>query len=1216
MPRIEDQHKQEIKQQIWLKIQQNQGIRTAEIADQLKLDRRRVQNYLAELRDEGKIEQEGWGWLSLEFRGPRLYRFELSPEEVITLYLGARLLVKQHDQRNEPAETALRKLATVLRSDAPIGQEIERAADELAQREEDHEYQSIFRKVAQAYAYRKKLKLAYKPPGSNPFPTTFSVYLIEPSLVGAATYIIGHSSNVDAVREYKMGRIQSAELTDENYTIPPEYQGLEVMRHAWSVIGGEAKIEVVLRFSPTVAERVQETKWHPLEETGPDPDKPGWLRWQVKVPSTLDMLPWIRGWGADCEVVGPRKLRKQLRKETKRLVSLYLPQRAMPKPKHFNLWAKANKDTGETHPLIYHLLDVAQVALAMWNNTLPMSTREYFSDALGLSPDETGKLLAFWIGLHDLGKASPGFQRKYEPAIAGLKMAGFTFPDQMGVKAAPHGYVSAKELEHLLISEMKVSKRTAKRVARAVGGHHGTWPTPGELQSITRRDLGNEIWDETRSELVRELKRVLLPPDQAHLPSDESAENALLTLFSGLTSVADWIGSMDEYFEYDEEFIPLEQYAHYAAEKALAALHTLGWLGWQPTGEKLTFDQMFPGFTPRPIQASVISAAEELAPPTLLILEAPTGIGKTEAALYLADRWLQTAQGRGLYIAMPTQATSNQMFGRTADFLKNRYPDNLLNLHLAHGQARWSQDMQDIKLSAIGETEGGRIAAMTWFLPRKRTLLAPFAVGTVDQALMSVLQTRHFFVRLFGLGHKVVIFDEVHAYDTYMSTLFQRLLAWLHAIGVSVIILSATLPEATRQELTTAYLGKQATLPGAAYPRLIYTDSNSQVRSVSLPSPPERKLHIQWIAHAPETIAAKLDEMLTAGGCAAVICNTVARAQEMYQAIKDASLVPADDLILFHARFPYTWRIEIEENVLGRFSKGGERKKSIVVATQVIEQSLDLDFDLMVTDIAPIDLILQRAGRLHRHEQNDSRRPAGLLQPQLLLTISGQENDVPDFGSDAYVYDAYTLLATYLALQERDHILVPKDTNPLIEFVYGPHLPKCTDAALQTRVEKTHHEMLAEREKESFIAHARLVHLPSDEDSLSQSNQGLKEEDPGIHKAFQAMTRLIEPGVSLVCLHKVGGNVYLTLEGTGAAINLENEPDRSEIEKLLQHTITIRRRDIVHHFLEQGAHSAWKKVSALRHHFVVIFSGGVCHLAGTPYALHLNRETGLYQEIL
>ena len=280
----------------------------------------------------------------------------------------------------------------------------------------------------------------------------------------------------------------------------------------------------------------------------------------------------------------------------------------------------------------------------------------------------------------------------------------------------------------------------------------------------------------------------------------------ILMLLLGLTTTADWLGSDERFFDYEDRFFSAEDYAQKAKVYAEKALRETGWSGgWMATGKSIDFEEMFP-FTPNDIQSQVIESARELSSPSLLILEAPTGIGKTEAALYLADTWLQKGKGRGLYIAMPTQATSNQIFERTLEFLKNRYPEEKLNIHLAHGQAQWNEKMQTLKLSSLGESSESRLRAESWFLPSKRTLLAPFGVGTVDQSLMAVLQTRHFYLRIFGLADKVVIFDEVHAYDTYMTTLFERLLGWLHSMGTTVILLSATLPEQTRQRLVSAYL--------------------------------------------------------------------------------------------------------------------------------------------------------------------------------------------------------------------------------------------------------------------------------------------------------------------------------------------------------------------------------------------------------------------------
>lgn len=468
----------------------------------------------------------------------------------------------------------------------------------------------------------------------------------------------------------------------------------------------------------------------------------------------------------------------------------------------------------------------------------------------------------------------------------------------------------------------------ANRLAHALGGHHGTWASSNSVRSMDAFNRGDEKWEEVRLKLVQELEKVFKPPKEITLPENVEEENMILMLLLGLTTAADWLGSDERFFDYEDRFFSPENYAKEAGNKAKKALAETGWSnGWVASGITEAFNDMFP-FSPNEIQQKVIQYAEELTFPTLLILEAPTGIGKTEAALYLADTWLQKQKGRGIYLAMPTQATSNQIFERTLDFLHNRYPEEKINIHLAHGQAQWNEEMKSLPLSAIGDGPAdfdGQMRAEEWFLPRKKTLLAPFGVGTVDQALMSSLQTRHFFLRLFGLANKVVIFDEVHAYDTYMGKLFLRLLAWLHAIGTSVIILSATLPEETRQEMAEVFgqrISGKATQ--AQYPRLTLATSQ-KIETIGLPTPDDRTIRIEKINQSPETIVQELEIRLKQGGCAAVICNTVQRAQDVYFALQKADFLSSENLSLFHSRFPPAWRKDIEIKVLNRFGKNGER---------------------------------------------------------------------------------------------------------------------------------------------------------------------------------------------------------------------------------------------------------------------------------------------------
>ena len=1191
-------------------------MREQEIAQALNYERRTINNYLRELEIQGRVYKDGQLWYSQPYKELVLRPLGLQPEEAMVLYLAARLFVKQSDQRNETAELVLTKLADILNSDMGLERDLYQAARELAQRPRQPGYEDVFRTIMQAYIYRRKVQMIYHPYQGEPFATLFAPYLMEPSAIGFATYAIGHSSVVNALRTYKIERIEQVRLIQEEYEIPPDFPGLELLRSAWSIFYGEELTRVVLRFHPEVARRVQETNWHPSQQLAWDEEQPGYLRLTVEVASTIDLLPWIRGWGASCEVLEPARLRRALTRETRQLATLYGASASVsPAPTEL-LWAKVRKATGEKHLLVCHLIDVAQVALLLWTEVLSPRWRQQVADWLALDEEAAGRLLAFWIGLHDLGKASPAFQRKYEPAIDPLKSVGLTFPPPPP-KSAPHGLVSAWALASLLHTVSGLNKQFARRVAHALGGHHGAWPTAEEMtRGVKTVDHGGDAWDAVRQELMQTLQAILHPPQDIQLHLRIAEENVLLTLLSGLATVADWIGSMEQFFEFEDLPLDPQEYAVRAAIQARQALEQTGWLAWQNPDQTPAFGDLFPNLPhPNDIQEAVIAAADQFDAPALIILEAPTGIGKTEAALYLADRLLQSSQGRGLYVAMPTQATSNQMFGRVHRFLAERYPEDLVNLQLLHGQKQWIEDFQRIQLASIYEDEAdagqGRVAALSWFLPRKRGLLAPFAVGTVDQALMSILLTKHFFVRLFGLSHKVVIFDEVHAYDTYMETLFHRLLEWLHRIGASVIILSATLPAQTKHKLLAAYLGESGErLDQIPYPSLTIATSQ-QVQAVPLPSPAGRTIRLEWLQRDPRAIVDCLASELRGGGCAAVICNTVGRAQEIYRALDEAQIVSPDELLLFHARFPFDWRQGIEQEVVSRFGKKGPRPaRAIVVATQVVEQSLDLDFDLMITDLAPVDLILQRAGRLHRHAIH--QRPNRLAEPRLLITAPDFEDDIPTFGNDAYVYNRFVLLASWIVLQARDKLTLPADTTWLIETVYSDTVNK----ALLSKLDDTWKQMLWEARQEwergdadaKHQALLRVVHPPQEEMLLNQGNEKLEEDNPEIHQAFQALTRLSEPGVSIVCLFDTASGIAFDPDGEETT-DLKTVPSPQQIKRLLQNTVTIQHKGVLRALLNREVPSGWKSIPALRHARLVIFEGGSCQLEG--YTLRLSRQIGL-----
>jgi CRISPR-associated endonuclease/helicase Cas3 len=1218
---VKDERKFEnLNKLIHLLLDHPKGLTKAEIARRLAVHRSTAAEYIDSLEGlNAPVFEVSPGRFTIN-RDDYEVEISVNIHESLAFHLATRLLTTRTDKYNPHAASALRKLGKAIEKLAPlVSEHIARSANVLdsAERRRDPIFMQALEILTQAWSQGKKVKLTHELENGSIHEYIFAPYFIEPYAVGHTVHVIGLREPINKIRTFKVERIRTiALLDDQPYRIPEKFDPTEQLKDAWGIWFTDKQPErVQLKFSRKVAKRVAETTWHSGQQTELQAD--GSLIWTARVAEWREMLPWIRGWGADVEVLEPDCLKEKLIATARALGKTYHIMDEMNRFPTYLPYAKTNPDDRERiHLLIYHLIDVGQVALEMWERVLTESIRQQLAEMISINVDDCGRFLAFLSALHDLGKAGPAYQSKYAPdwlkknlAKAGLKL-GKESDGKAWDSKTPHGHITTWALETLLPEMMGLEKRFAKKISAALGGHHGTWPSPSATEHI--RD--NEAWSSLRKDLIWHLQAAFYPPTEVEPPSNTTDLNTFLTILSGLASVADWIGSRNiECFEFVEVVIPTRQYAERAKKKAHKELEHLGWIGWQPTGELNTFEETFAYLNfkkQHEVQKAVIDAAKNIQKPTLLILEAPTGLGKTEAAFYLSELWLQKNKGRGLYIAMPTQATSNQMFERTKAYLEARYPMERLNLHLAHGQAGWSDAMKEIKLQSIGDNTEDGVAAMTWFTPRKRTLLAPFGVGTVDQTLMSILQTKHFFVRLFGLAHKVVIFDEVHAYDTYMNTLFHRLLEWLHAIGTSVIILSATLPAKTRRELVKAYTREDLDESESAYPALTIANVERQ-ETLPLPKSDDYTLQLDWrLNRDPASLVDYLRAELAKGGCAAIICNTVRRTQEIYHALNDANLVPKDDLILFHSRFPHVWRKDIEDKVLKKFCKGGERPhKAIVVATQVIEQSLDIDFDLMITDLAPIDLILQRAGRLHRHKDNERY---GLARRLMITEPEKDDDELPDFGVDEWIYARYILLRSYFALKSQSRkITMPTDTVKLIEKVYGDIklLGDINDIKLE-KTKATEQRMKSKEKKAQAKAKQQLVRAPRTEALLERRYQSLDEDNPTLHATMQASTRDIPPNISIVCLFQSQDEVFLNPECVGAKINLEKPPSFENSKEIIQNAITVTRWKIVEYLRDKKV-KQWTENSILRHRQLLIFQNNICSIPEIDLTLRLTRKYGL-----
>lgn len=873
------------------------------------------------------------------------------------------------------------------------------------------------------------------------------------------------------------------------------------------------------------------------------------------------------------------------------------------------------------HPLVYHLIDSAAVAARLWQQALTQGARKQFSNWLKLPEEDCGRLLSYWTSLHDLGKATPSFQIKHAPTQAKLHLHGFDFHNLPQMDIRHHSLLSQWILEdfsgELAIQPLKMFNQ----FRYAIGGHHGTFHAlEDQEQTLARpQNLGDRRWKEARSSLFAALTDLLKPPALPVLTLTQTERNAFFNLLTGFFVTSDWISSQDDLFPYRPAAVSLDDYWVESQQRSQSALEETGWIGWQPDDAHSDFTQLF-DFPPYPLQQRILQKAEELIDPFVMIIEAPTGCGKTEAALAAADRVIQANSLRGWYIAMPTQATSDQMFNRARKFLVNRYPAQNINLQLAHGNAILNKDFQNIRIAAVDDQEGsqyGNVNAMEWFLPRKRTLLAPFGVGTVDQVLISVLRTRHSFLRLFGLHRKVVIFDEVHAYDMYMKEIFCQLLAWLRAIGSSVIILSATLPEKTRLELLRAYqFNAEVNSDRAVYPRMSINDGKT-ITTVSLAAYPNRTVHLDTIPRDPQPWIALLREKLADGGCAAVICNTVDRAQEVYRQIRDAGLVAPNDLYQLHARMPYCWRKQREDDILKRFGKqeqpGTAPRRGIVVATQIIEQSLDLDFDLMITDLAPVDLLIQRIGRLQRHTGSNvaPMRPVSLQEPLCLICQPEYPaaDRLPEFENDVYVYAPAILQRTYFALTPYRSLSLPADSDALINTVYSTEPLAACSSFQNQEIQKLNEKMSFEQDKQVSAAQNRMVGDVDESNVLGGKTSYLKEDDQVVGNETKALTRnSILPSVQLVCFVKQDGKTFLVDELY--PFNTNAAPYGRALEHALRSLVSVSKSEVVSYFYSQPKNEVWNKLPALRHAHPAVFENGECLLENGG-KLVLDEQIGL-----
>jgi len=932
-------------------------------------------------------------------------------------------------------------------------------------------------------------------------------------------------------------------------------------------------------------------------------------------------------------------------------------------------WAKSDADlvTGEVVgwlPLHQHLTDTAAVAALIWDHWLPPAVASLIAESVGSL--EQARSLAIWLSsAHDCGKLSPAFAVQVPALAHPMTQAGLgILPTIAGTeqrRLARHEIVSHLTVADWLARSRGFDAAKANQIASVLSAHHGLPPDDARLQ-WTRRHvelIGDERWAVARLELLEAITATLAT-DVARW-RDAELTQPVLALLSAFVIVADWIASSDHFPLVAPGTQPAES-AESRAERAWQNLALPGpWAPAPPPDDAALFRTRFDlpdGATPRPVQTAMMELARTMPEPTLLILEAEMGIGKTEAALAAAEILASRFDRSGIFVGLPTQATADGLFTRVMSWAERLDLTAPTSVFLAHGRSRlndrFAQLARDARFRSIGDP--GRhsradelIVAHSWLGNPKRGPLASLVVGTIDQALFAALRSRHLMLRHLALAGKVVILDEVHAYDAYSGRYLERALHWLGAYRVPVIMLSATLPAERRRAFVEAYESGRARRTAA--PRLSRAERRAMAETVPAPntldtlggdigypsivasrpgSAPEittptatgtpRTVALERIPDDLHELEKLLAETLAEGGCAVVIRNTVARVQETAAHLRG---VFGDEVTVAHSRFLSLDRATKDARLVSLFGKDGSLRphRAIVVASQVVEQSLDIDFDLLVSDLAPVDLLLQRAGRLHRHEGRT--RPARVRAPRLVLTGTDWQSTPPSpVAGSRVVYDEHILLRTLAALEDRNKIVLPDDIPGLVQTVYSTeHIePTAWSAAVEAAARAS---AAAQAKKRS---EADVFRLPPVNRTGSANLLGWVHGDagdPATESRAQASVRDGDPTLEVIVVQKGEGGILCTpdwLEDDKRGIQIpENGLPHGTLTDILLGCMlrlpaAICRGSLLDRHIEMLEKTypfpGWHGSHTLRGELVLVVDADRRATLG-PFSLHYSPEDGL-----
>ncbi|MEU3408854.1 CRISPR-associated endonuclease Cas3'' [Streptomyces sp. NPDC006670] len=965
------------------------------------------------------------------------------------------------------------------------------------------------------------------------------------------------------------------------------------------------------------------------------------------------------------------------------------------------------EDEQSWNPLLAHLLDTGATARELWDRYLPDNVRAVLTEAFGGGDAATARaVVSFLVAVHDLGKAAPVFLARFDHDRKHLqkpralweeeaRFHGVPLPTTwQGLYEALHQHITAATLPRLLGCDCPVAdgQRCGKAeheglyaVAYALGGHHGHVPG-ADTVGTAAIGRGDEDWNDVRADLV-EVTAAMLGVDLRRLAAVVApARPAALIHLMGLVIMSDWIASNDDRYPYADLADSDETWWQAAQERARAAVTALCLDRWKPT--EATWQHLWPGTEPRPMQTAVMDLMPS-AGQALVVVEAPPASGRTRLALWCAHHLAVRNGYQGLYVAMPTKAGAGRIAEEVRRFMRTAVTDGDATLAVVHAtpleeqivyglteaEPRPAQEESSPLDSLVaggrialeseqaerasagnpaGEAPRGRDRAVMdpWYLKRCEGLLATFGVGTIDEVLLAAQPSRHWMLRLFGLSCKTVIIEEAQAYELYQQELLATTVEWLADAGASVVVLSHSLPTTVRAALTASWcagLQVEAVDTGGHGPATV-VDAGGRIRRGG---PPHREapqavatVRLRCDGEGPAELASELLHRARTGSCVGVVRNQVEKAVALYRAaVDDAACHGWDEseIVLLHEQFQTHHYKAIEHRIHSLLGEGGSSRpdRLLVITTQAAAQAVD--FDYMVSDLAPVDLLVERLGSLHRNGENTRHRPSWteFAQLDVLFQADPEEPDLPlveppgprsgrrTGNLDGLTYAPYVLASTFRALrsrrdqQGRISLSLPRDISGLIASVYESR--QTDEAPWGALLDRTWYAWQAVLSSERLTADDNGVRPyvdghPATTDWLL-SGEWNGSGDKGGVEGLRALPRLSIPPVSAVCLYRHGGRFTYDAEGElearlykGAELKHGASPAvvRLVQRKLLLHTVSVpaawfKGSDRL------SLPEAWptQTLKPLNDYDVLLFDATGACVSGLAGQVHYDPKTGL-----